>query len=81
MDIAELLPTIAANPDTTEVGVALIMVAFRARQRNPPRSRRRLAHDRDHVSLRKTRVRFRRFSRWGHRSPVKFSQAVSPFSW
>jgi hypothetical protein len=31
MDIAELLPTIAANPDTTEVGVALIMVAFRAR--------------------------------------------------
>jgi hypothetical protein len=40
MDIAELLPTIAANPDTTEVGVALIMVAFRARQRHPPRSRR-----------------------------------------
>jgi hypothetical protein len=29
IDIAESLPTIAANPDRTAVGVALIMVAFR----------------------------------------------------
>ena len=38
-------------------------------------------HTAEPPSLRKTRVRICRFSRWGDRRPLKFSQTVSPSSW